>query len=115
MTLYDYIVITPNGTTSHLQMTELPSHEVLGHVLNGWVERVRVLWQGRQVTMYVNELAPSLHLPTNFKATAIYHNATRHGRGYDTYDDLSRSPLPYLAEDLVAVPGTVILWTGPLD
>jgi hypothetical protein len=95
-------------------MEALPTYEVLSRVLDGgWVEHVNVLWRGQEAALYVNELSDLLHLPVNPKATAIYHNATRHGRGLLTFDDPALPPHAFISHDLARLHGTAILWTGP--
>lgn len=75
-------------------------------IVDGNLERVKVLHAGRVVSMIVNErgAVQDPPLPINARATAVYWNATREGRTCVDYEPLS-APL---------IHGNAVLYEGLL-
>lgn len=86
MTTVKYTVIQPDGTTEQLEAlwpdgSDVGRYEVVCEVCDRFIdgnrEHVRVFWNDRYTSMFVDEDGHEKGLPLNRKATEIYHNNTR--------------------------------------
>ena len=68
--------IWPDGRHEIEEAEELPAFEDMQKFVEGWVERVKVLYEGKPTNMVVNEEGLLKGMELNSKATEIYHAAT---------------------------------------
>lgn len=66
-------VMSPDGrvTEERWEQTGYPKLEVMQRLVGGYIERVRVSWQGRKRDAYVDEDGLAKQLPPNFNATRL--------------------------------------------
>lgn len=91
-----YTVYCADGTQADyaIDLPKKPSYDELKDVISpylngGWLERVSVLEDGKQLDMFVDEEGLLKGLPKNEAATAIYHNywKTHHPDKYEKEKD----------------------------
>lgn len=72
------VVIKPDGTQTEARLSgrDVPTLEALQAAVGGYIERVRVRFQGRVRDGYVNEEGALNGLPNNKRATALLANPT---------------------------------------
>jgi len=64
-------IIRTDGTREHLTNLSLES---LQKEVGGYIELVRVIIEGEECTMYINEEGKVYNLPFNHEATILYDN-----------------------------------------
>jgi len=85
------VVIKPDGSTiEHRIESKRPTLEILKELVQGWVERVRVRWEGKVRDAYVDEEGLIKGLQSNRKAIQLL--------------------APPFDPEMVTIVGTLVIW-----
>lgn len=76
------VVIHPDGTRVETRMKQKPELETLQQAVGGYIELVRVRFEGRVRDAFVNEEGALTGLPNNREATAMLAHPTLTVTGY---------------------------------
>lgn len=109
--MFKYVIIQANGKVEEREVPKILPIEELQHILDGDIERMHVLWQGKMCNAFFDEEGKPKDLPLNLKATAVFHNLYRKrvkAPGSE-YADLNASTDGYIDGRFDYIRGTMVI------
>lgn len=110
----ELIIIKPSGEYTRVERIEEPSLKELQDAVEGYIEHISLMWNGKPAHGYVNEDGKLRRLPNNTKATAVYHNIIQghNDKQFQEYKDLNEDPTDFIYWGADWIVGNMVIWTG---